>query len=115
MVVVPVTSQLKFQQSFQFMILEVPQIPLIDRLCEIPVVRQRLGSQCKLCKIRRNSTGVVLGYGLTRPPLWNDRCRGWSRQCRKRLEVVDVPVIWSDVGFPAVQLEVPQTSSSTRS
>ena len=82
---------------------------------DIPVVQQRrvrtLQTEQKPV-IPQCSSWLRL---LTRPSLCSDRCWGWSRQCRKRLDVVDVPGICSDVGVPAVQLEVPQTSSSTRS
>ena len=37
---VSVTTQLKFQQSFQSNNVEVPQIPFIDRLLLVPVVLQ---------------------------------------------------------------------------
>ena len=50
---VPVITQLQFQQSFLFMMLEVPQTPFIDRLSEIPVAPQSGYSQCKLCRNQR--------------------------------------------------------------
>ena len=46
---VPVTMQLKFQQSFvEFF--KVPQLQFIDRVVVISVAPQRQVSQCKLCR-----------------------------------------------------------------
>ena len=60
-----VTTQLKFQQSLQYVFVKVPQIQFIVRLCEHSVVHRDGYSQCKLCGNRRIPQGSS----------WNGCCR----------------------------------------
>ena len=77
---VPVIMQLKFQQSVQFDNVEMPQIQLsIDCSCFQLCHRDKY-AQCKLCRKLEIPQGS--SWSFAAPVVVNDRCQGWSRQCR---------------------------------
>ena len=78
---VPVTTQLKFQQSLQYVFVKVPQIQFIVRLRTLSCAQTRVLTVRAVQK-SSNSTGQFLERLLPHPLLCYDRCQGWSRQCR---------------------------------
>ena len=77
---VPVIIQLQFLLSFQNVV--VPQIPFLDTVLQLQLCFRGVYAQCKLCNSRRFppcSSSTL----FTCPLLCVDRCRRWSRQCRK--------------------------------
>ena len=80
----------------------MPQIPFLDRVLQLAVVLQRRVRAVQSVQNRRFHR-AVLRRRLRVPLLCVDRCRRWSRQCRKLLsfrswcwlldKVVDVPVL----------------------
>ena len=131
---VPVTMQLKLQQSIP-RVLEVPQIQFNDRVLQLPVASQTWVPTVQTVLKTVRSNRCSSWEWLMRPLLCNDRCP-WSRQrsslevdaavimqrqvpadrwrwCRRCSLVVDVAV--------SMQRQVPaapggaQTSSSTKS
>ena len=77
---VPVILQLKFLHSYENV--EVPQFPFLDRVLQLPVVLQRrvrAVQTVKKLELPPCSSSTL----FTCPLSCVDRCRRWSRQCRK--------------------------------
>ena len=77
---VPVIMQLQFLHSYENV--EVPQFPFLDRVLQLPVVLQRrvrAVQTVQKLEIPPCSSSTL----FTCPLLCVDRCRRWSRQCRK--------------------------------
>ena len=66
---------LKFQQSFVVSV-DVPQIPLIDRVVDISAASQRQVRTVQIVQKTGDSPGAVLGSVGTHPLLCNDRLYG---------------------------------------
>ena len=77
---VPVNMQLKFLQYYENV--EVPQFPFLDSVLQLPVVLQRrvrVVQTVEKVEIPPCSLSTLFAC----PLLCVDRCRRWSRQCRK--------------------------------
>ena len=79
---VSVIMQLKFQHSFEFVI--VPLIQFIVRVLEISACRRDRYAQCQTVQKTGDSTAQFLGMLMTCQSLCNDWCWVWSRQCQNR-------------------------------
>ena len=80
---VPVTMQLKFQQSLQYVF--VNQIQFIVRLCEHSVLQRDGYSQCKLCRNRRIPHRAVLGTVVDAPVVVLRQVPGGSDSAENRV------------------------------
>ena len=94
---VSVILQLKFLHSYENV--EVPEFPFLDRVLQLPVVLQR--------RLRAVQTVQKLELPpcssstlFTCPLLCVDRCRRWSRQCRKTVKIPHT--FWDMVVLPVV-------------
>ena len=72
-----------FGRQLKFLHVKVPQFPFFDRLLSLPVVLQRRVRAVQT--VQKLETPPCSSLSLfTCPLLCVDRCRRWSRQCRKR-------------------------------
>ena len=106
--VVLVTMQLKFRQSF-VVIFQVPQLQFIDRVVDTSVASQRQDSQCKLYRrleIPWCSSGMVvdMSVGVPTTGYGSDGTENCGvPQVQYSDKVVDVPAVqFIDVGRPCV-------------
>ena len=75
----PVIMQLKFQQSFVVSV-DVPQIPFIDRVVDIPVASQRQVCTALICRRPLRFHSCSSWTSLSCPSVQR---QVWYRQCRK--------------------------------